>query len=139
MSEIQKLPTLQDLIVRHRDGVSVSDIIKFLDFSRFPYPTRYERPRIRKDFTAQDARSYAEQLENWETNEAKLKTEREAYYEQEQKIVVLLEGFIRYVTDFDENVPEKSRSKVWQRAYEVGHSSGWYSIYQELNSLVDLF
>jgi len=36
-------------------------------------------------------------------------------------------------------VPEQYRDKLYRIAYERGHSSGFYEVYQELCELVDIF
>jgi len=51
----------------------------------------------------------------------------------------IIEEFIKDVSGFNKTVPDDKKSKVYSKAWEDGHSSGYYEVYLCLLSLVELF
>jgi hypothetical protein len=61
------------------------------------------------------------------------------YTEQEAEKETQLLRFIKNLTNFEDIVPQQYRPNLLAKAWEDGHSNGWYSVYQKLDELVDLF
>jgi len=106
-------------------------------FKQYNPATPY-KPRLKDNATSSEVKEYAKLLEEYE----------EAYeqYRLNSHIIDILninidneiELFIKEVSGLN-GIPEKSRDKVYHKAWSDGHSSGYYSIYQELKELIDLF
>ena len=102
------------------------------------WPQSLKKPFLDRNASATDAHEYAKKLEQYEKALVTHKEERRIYGEKTLEINATIEVLIKVQAGL-EKVPEKSRSKVWSKAYQDGHSSGYYQVYQELCELVELF
>lgn len=100
---------------------------------------RPSKPYLSHNHKSEEAIKYANALKEYEANVAE-------YRKTEQEIDVIrnyiyeaIVKFIKSESGFNDHVPVKYMDKVYNLAYENGHSNGYYSVYQELESLVKIF
>ena len=101
------------------------------------WPDRPKRP-VANPKSSAEHKKYAAELEAYE---AAMKTYDAEWAAMEAHNHLVDHLIIEYVkkTSGLTNVPEKSRDKVWRKAWEEGHSSGYLEVYYKLLDLVDLF
>lgn len=103
--------------------------------SKLPYPTRPDKPFIKKDASPKDYRDFATILEGYEAKKLVFEAEKKAYQEdnarlkQQFKIDLLAELGIS-------NHPK--RESLYSLAWDYGHATGLYEVYIHAEKLVDL-
>lgn len=112
--------------------------IEFLQDKKLSYPERLPKPVLKNNHTTEEVLQYANELEIWEIQ----KSNREKYTQ-------FVDDYNNQIDDFIEeevknfaglfSIPERYQHKVWEKAWEDGHSNGWYSVYQHLVELVYIF
>lgn len=119
---------------------SVNAAIKFAetyyDDNYLPKPVKPAIPR--RAHTSTEAVEYAQKLEVWEKKMEEYYKVRNAAQQVENEVNAVLEQYLKEQAGLN-SIPEKSQAKVWQKAWDDSHSSGYYSVYQELVQLVELF
>ena len=103
------------------------------------YPERPSKPICNKITTSDEAIEYAEKLKVYELQYKEYENELHYYRIEEDKRSTLLYFAIQFYADFHTIVPEKYRAKVWSKAYQDGHSGGYYDILNHLIELVEIF
>jgi len=102
--------------------------------SRPPYPTlNVVRP------TSEQALKYAQDLAKYEDAILQYKSKKAEYDAQYNILNTILEQYIWNISGLTKLVPEDRQRKVWNLAWEKGHSNGYYEVYLELCQLVELF
>lgn len=117
------------------------DVQTALDFAKefyLPYPEKPAKPSINSKATSIEARQYADSLEGFEKRMVQYEKMKNAYSESEHQVSGIIEQYIKDLAGFN-NLPEKSKEKVWSKAWSDGHSSGYNQVYYCLCELVDLF
>jgi hypothetical protein len=101
------------------------------------YPERPTKPKL-EAHTSQGAAEYSKRLKVYEKEYKafeKLKNEWDGIDGESEQT---MKAYVQDVSGFND-LPQKSKHKVWQKAYDDGHSGGWSQIYSELCELIDLF
>lgn len=102
------------------------------------YPNRPIRPRRPDSESPNEYRIYADLLEKYEAAMVEYNTNRDVISKHNREVDFLIEKYIRKASGLN-TIPEQYRNKVWQKAWQIGHSSGYYEVYQCLCDLVDIF
>lgn len=119
--------------------MEVYEVIKSIQESNlFDRPEQLVKPRLALNPTSQQAKEFSIALENYENSIVEYNKLVSLYREEDKRLSDLIIEFISEESRLN-TIPEKSRSKVFSKAYQDGHSSGYYSVYQELVELVELF
>ena len=102
-------------------------------------PRPPKRPEsLPQNVTSIQALNYSNKLQEFEELDQKYQEDFEAWEQYRDSTINLIELFIKKQADFN-IVPLQSQNKVYNMAWERGHSSGYYGVYQELCELVELF
>lgn len=106
------------------------------------FPSRPVKPvspeRKDRNATPIDYRTYADLLEKYENDLEKYQTVYADVNAHNIMVDILIEKYIKSVSGLND-IPEQYQNKLWRLAYERGHSSGYYEVYQQLVDLVDIF
>lgn len=133
--QFQTVEDAQELL----NVMEVYEVIEMIEKSnKFVKPERLSKPRLVSNPTSQEAKEYAIALEKYENDLVEYNKLTSLYGRENKRLSELIVEFICEESGLN-NIPEKSRGKVWSKAYQDGHSSGYYSVYQELCELVELF
>lgn len=103
------------------------------------YPEKPDKPTLRKEHTSSDIKVYNKEYEKYETALSAYKTEQDMYRKRKRDCDDAIEEYIKELSGFNKIVPESRKNKVWFKAWEDGHSSGYTEVYGCLCNLVDLF
>jgi len=118
---------------------NLEDAMHWSEINRPEYPSRPNKPLEPRNGTPEDYQKYATELIGYSemlTNYNKLLAE---YNKANAENDAVIQAFIWKNTGLDGDVPEQYRSKVWDMAYQLGHSSGYSEIHNYLSDLVDIF
>lgn len=103
-----------------------------------PYPQNRPKPRYNGDGTAKSYASYAEDLAAWEIWHQEYLIKEKKYDEDKNK----REQWFRIWAIKEclpEFIPEWQKRKVFYKAWELGHSSGYHEVYNYLIGLAEIF
>lgn len=117
---------------------SVSQAIEWAQNQYDTYPKLPAKPILLAKHTSEDVSKYQKDLHEFEKAYDNHKIEKEKYNTNSNNINNLIVQFIKQEAGLD-TIPEQYRDKVYSKAYEDGHSSGYYEIYLNLNSLLEIF
>lgn len=78
-------------------------------------------------------------MEKYSLKEEKYKQAQNSCRQKEFEMNDIIEQFIKDLSGLNSIVPEKYRDKVYQKAYDDGHSAGYYEVYLHLQDLVVIF
>ena len=132
-----KIETAQD--VRNLNGKSVHENIVLAQAAYKPYPLPMLKPfLLNRNATITEAKEYAVALEEYEKQKPAYDIAKKEVQEYNRKIDLAVGDYIKEESGLTK-LPEHTQAKVWRKAYEDGHSNGFYSVYQELEELVELF
>jgi hypothetical protein len=112
-----------------------------IEYAKSKYPVYIERPSkpiLSNKPTSDEALEYAYKLKEYEDSIKIYDEQKKNHQEKINKIDGIIEEFIKDAACL-KNVPEKYRNKVYSKAYSDGHSDGFFSVYQNLCGLVDIF
>jgi hypothetical protein len=122
---------------------NVIQAIKYVESLRPEYPVKPVKPLANskniQNITSADALEWSKKLEVYEKEIIQYHLKKDHYQATVNLQEIELVEFIKDECNFYELVPERSREKVWSKAWSDGHSCGYYEVYQHLNELVDLF
>lgn len=116
----------------------ISTAIEFAKKFYMPYPDKPTKPFLNSKATSIEARQYAESLEAFEQKMIQYEKQKKAYSENQYAINSIIEEYIKDLAGF-QTLPEISKAKVWSKAWNDGHSSGYHQVYYCLCELIDLF
>lgn len=117
------------------------DVSQGLDFAKeflLLKPEKPSKPFLKNNATSGEAKQYGIALEKYEKEMVAYENELYGYKKHNNKINNIIEEYIKDAAGFDK-VPQKSKEKVWSKAYSDGHSFGYHEVYTHLVDLVDLF
>ena len=97
-------------------------------------PIKPTKPRLKKDHTPAAARSYADDLEQYE-KEIEIYQDNLSYY-RAQKNMCLKEFQDRLRDDYD--LTEAQMFVIWHKAWEHGHSAGLSEVYHYFDEFYDM-
>ena len=130
--------TIKDLGLKLEQGESIYTAIEFALSQHKAYPDAPHKPSKDKIQTSAEARFYADALDAFEEKHAIYKQEIVAVQKYNNEVDEVIVNFIK-----DESglftIPEQYQDKVYSLAYSDGHSDGFYSVYQRLRALVEIF
>ena len=119
---------------------NVIQAIKYVESHRPEYPVKPEKPLTNsKNITSAEALEWSKKLEVYEKEMIQYRLKKDYYNTTVHRHEIELVEFFKDECNFYDLVPEKSRNKVWDKAWSDGHSCGYYEVYQHLFELVDLF
>ena len=115
-------------------------VFNAIDWAQSKYPNYEPYPEKPHNIgkSSKEVREYADLLEKWEIEKEAWDLRKKECQKIFNDIDFVIESFIKEEAGLD-SVPEQYRDKVWSKAWEMGHSDGYYSVYQKLESLVDIF
>jgi len=126
--------TIEDL----RKIENVYDAIQYSQEFYPKYVLPPKKPRLKKDHFSDDAEKYAKDLKEYEIKYEEWEKDDNQIKEKTIEINTIVIEYIKEAAGF-ESIPNKSKDKVWSKAWVDGHSAGFYKVYLELCELVDLF
>ena len=103
-----------------------------------PYPEKPRKPVLLTGANSEAMRVYADAFAEFEKKFAEFEAERVIYYQRKGEIEHMITDLISRESGLD-SIPEQYRDKIWCIAWEEGHSSGYYEVYQWLCKLVEIF
>lgn len=102
------------------------------------HPKKPDKPFLPDGFTAKDAWQFAKDMETWDAEiegyEMELASYDKVWAEIDEAIVAMIKDEASL-----SDVPEQYRENVYWHAWGSGHPSGYYEVYLELCSLVEIF
>lgn len=132
-----QLPTLTELI----EMGFVSTALDHLDTFEVEYVSKPLPPHLPSNPTANQAKVFSEEMEKFENHTwpeyvaAKIIRDKLS-----GNINFLKEELIKQESGLNAlPISDKQKSKVYSKAWDAGHSSGYYEVYIELIELVELF
>lgn len=128
--------TLQQIVYW---GEDLETTLLRIDSNKMVYPTRPNKPILKSNHTKEDVLKYAEDLENYNSLSENYKKEYDIVREFNQSLNNLKEDFIKDYSGLNDVVPQIYRDKVWNLAYQLGHSNGYYETYLKLSQLIEIF
>lgn len=102
------------------------------------YPKKPSKPLLKNAHTSVDVAEYQNKLIKYEGEIKECEATKTAWHKRATEIDSVIIAFIKEQAGLD-TVPEQYQDKVWSKAWSDGHSDGFYSVYQKLSSLVDIF
>lgn len=102
------------------------------------YPTKPTKPILAKNHNIEELKLYNEIFEQYIKDLAIHNTLYAEYITKKNKIECEIEEYLWEITGLNE-ISEQYSDKVWSRAWNEGHSYGYYEVYLKLLSLVEIF
>ena len=102
------------------------------------YPKIPIKPILSPDHTSTNLEEYIEALRQYDKEKITYNEKLETYKERQRNINDVITNYIKEEAGLD-IIPEQYRDKIYQKAYNDGHSNGYYEIYINLCELVDIF
>lgn len=134
----------QNYVESIKAALAITGIQNLLnDYQKFfpPYPARFNKPVLKNisTATAAEVHEFGQKLVEYEAKVKVFNAEKEEYEKIKRQVEDIIIEEMKMDTGFYGVVPEKNQAKVWAKAWEDGHAHGYYSVYQALDSLVELF
>jgi Zn-dependent oligopeptidase len=126
--------TLKDL----QEYGSVFNAIQFAQNTNIAYPARVTKPILKNSNDVEKLMAHVEALKQYEIDKMVFDTELDCYNNVRIHNNTIVEEYIKDESGLN-NIPEQYQEKVFNKAWSDGHSDGYYSVYQELCNLVDIF
>lgn len=125
--------------INNKFGEDVHAAINWIKQQNFvERPVKPKKPVLLSPHTISDVREYAIKLEQWEKDHETYEKEKNHYQFEEHKINTLIVDYIKEKAGLD-TIPLQYRDKVYSKAYDDGHSDGYYEVYLKLCSLIEIF
>jgi hypothetical protein len=135
--EIKELPDVEELLIK-AGSIGVDNAISYVEGFSLEYPVRTGKP-ILDDRTPTGLRQHADELEAYEEKMIHYNQKRENYSRREREIKYLIKNFLIKQVGAEKLLTPRQLEKVWEKAWEDGHSSGYYQVYCCLIDLIALF
>lgn len=142
---------MENVTIEKLQNVGVDSITLAIEWAKSQYPKYPERvskptmPTLSSKHTSEDLSvytkdfaSYQDKFKEYEEKTKTYKTDLESYNTKVREINKVIEEYIKEEAGLND-IPEKSRAKVFAKAWQDRHGSGYYEVYLELEELVDLF
>lgn len=101
--------------------------------------SRPRKPTLQNGANSKYVMQYGELLRQFELDIADYEIQQSKNREQSRKLTLVLEDFIKDQSGLLDYVPKDKQDKVWNYAWQQGHSSGYNEVYNYLQELVELF
>jgi hypothetical protein len=119
---------------------SVSEAIKLAQEILYkPYPKSISKPCLIGTHTSDDAKQYASDLKEYEYDIKLYNKQKNEVVQANVVVDYYIEKQLKEISGLISEVPEDKQAKVWSRAWEEGHSAGYYEVYLCLCNLIELF
>ena len=118
------------------DFYGVADLLK--DYAR-PRPEKPKQPKLIANPSKEDAIKYVNDMSEYETLKLAFESAQVEYVKRSREIGILIEQYMKHETGFYDIVPKQYQAKVWNLAYQNGHSLGWNEVYNCLIDLINIF
>lgn len=138
MTQIKTI-TYEEVKSKYEELGSLDKMINYFRDQLPPYPSMPSKPRLTKNPNAEEARKYANEVDNFEFVMAQYRKEKEAYSAISSPLECLFTDLTKDLSGLNTSVPEQYRDKVYSYAYQRGHSSGHSEILNCLYDLVAIF
>jgi len=129
-----KIPSIHDL-----EKFSAYEAIDYIKELEPPYISRPSKPLLKANINSSEAKEFAQKLEQYETDLAEYKIKNEERAEISKQLYAVLEDYLKDDAGLYTTVPKEKQNKVWNYAWQQGHSSGYGEVYGYLVDLVELF
>ena len=136
MENIAKMITIEDL--DQFEG-QVHTAIEWAKEQRGKYPQKPKKPLLKSTSPS------IEEINQYTSNNEKYLRELSEYekvcedYKKRDKIIdEVITEYIKRESSLN-IVPKEYRDKVYSKAWEMGHSDGYYSVYCKLVDLIEIF
>ena len=116
----------------------ISNAIEWALQKRGEYPKRPNKPNLPTKHSSIEAAQYAIDLQVWEKSKQEYDEVLNLWKSSENEIADVIVEFIKDEAGL-ETVPKQYRDKLYSKAHEDGHSSGYYEVYLKLSSLIEIF
>lgn len=103
-----------------------------------PYPEKPHKPVLYSSHDSKRIRAHADAFAEYEVKFVEFEAQRIDYYKRQSEIEHEIKALITHESGLSD-IPIQYRTKVWDVAWEKGHSSGYYEVYQWLCRLVEIF
>lgn len=118
---------------------NVYEAIEFVKKLEPEYKPRPRKPFLSSNAISSEVEKYAVLLKQFELDIADYENLQQSNRELCRDLNSVLEEYIKKEAGLFETVPEDKQSKVWNYAWQQGHSSGYTEIYNYLLDIVELF
>jgi len=102
------------------------------------YPQRPKKPVLQPRHGSIEATQYGIDLQVWEKDIQDYNERLAVWNADSQAITDVVVDFIKDEAGLS-TVPKQYQDKLYSKANEDGHSSGYYEVYLKLNSLIEIF
>jgi len=126
------------VVIKEQSTGNIYEDIKYAQTFFPEYPKKNPKPILISDPTSAEVKQYAIALEKWEGEEEQYKKDMDSYRKQFQSVETTITDYMKEMSGFNK-IPDKSKEKVWSKAWEDGHAHGYYEVYGHLVSLIELF
>jgi hypothetical protein len=100
-----------------------------------PYPDAPARPKLGSKPTSEEARAYAEALDKYDVLVKAYNVKRNEYHTQTYELETKLRADLE---EENEVVGNPKAGRLWDIAWDRGHSGGYGEVISNYNELVDL-
>lgn len=122
-----------------KNASSVREAIEIAKEKQLEYPKKPIKPVSRSfEDTPKGMREYANALEKYDSEYDVYSQKLKKYREHKQKLDSQVVDFIKEETGLND-IPKKYQDKVYNYAYQQGHSSGYSEVACILYDLVEIF
>lgn len=131
--------TLDVIKKYHKYSPNIDKTINWALDQNLKYPKRLNKPILKKEHSVEDLEEYTKKFKTYINQKINYDKYLKKYKDRVKEIEYAIIEFIKTVSGFYDHIPKNNQEKAWMKAWEDGHSSGMYSVFQELEELVDLF
>lgn len=117
---------------------SVLNAIKWAIQQRGEYPSRPPKPILNAKHNVDEARKHVEDFKQFELLKKEYENKMSQYRSRCNDIDNVIVQYIKEEAGLN-SIPKQYQDKVYNKAYEDGHSLGFYEVFQKLISLVEIF
>ena len=132
-----KTITIYDLKEKLK-GSTIGEVIEWARGMKPMYPScKVKKPTLLPNHTVEQIDAYREAFKEYTKANEIYQKEKQEFQDASTAIDNAVEEFIKEESGLLD-LPEDKRNKVWAKAYEDRHGSGFLEVYHELCDLVDL-
>jgi len=109
-------------------------------YGDYPRPPKKPTPPTKGvgQLSSEELKSFTKEVESYEAAYEEYKIKRDAYQERENQIQSVITEYIKQESGLY-SIPEKYQSRVWNLAYDTGHSDGFHTVFDQLCKFVSIF
>jgi len=125
-------------IEKMKDFGDCYQAIKWAQEQYGEYPSSPSKPHMAKGHSSAEAEIYVSDLKKYEKAKDGCTKEQTVWRQRQSNIDLIIVEYMKDESGFND-IPEQYRSNVYSKAWQDGHSSGFYEVYQCLRGLVEIF